>query len=157
MAPEQLASDQVDQRTDVYAAAVVLWELLAGKKLFPQEDAGAVLQAIMHADIEPPSQFTTEPSATLDAIVMRGLARDPAYRWPTARAMALALEDCTPLATPPHVGAFVEHIAHKSLAERAQLIAAMESGAAPIALDDVLREISASEERTEKDLIPIPK
>jgi serine/threonine-protein kinase len=152
LSPEQLAGDLLDQRTDVYSASVVLWELLVGKKLFPHEDAGAVLHAIMNATIEPPSAFMAEPSAQLDAIVMRGLARKPANRWPTARAMALALEDCIPPATPPHVGGFVERIAHKDLADRALLIAAMESGAEPISLDDVLREISQSDENTEKDI-----
>jgi len=152
LSPEQLAGDLLDQRTDVWSATVVLWELLAGKKLFSHDDAGAVLHSIMHKEIEPPSHFMAEPSTQLDAIVMRGLARKPANRWPTARAMALALEDCIAPATPPHVGAFVERIAHKELAERAQLIAAMESGAEPIALDDVLREISASDEQTEKDI-----
>jgi serine/threonine-protein kinase len=115
-----------------------------------------MLFAIANATIEPPSRFMAEPSAQLDAIVMRGLARNPANRWPTARAMALALEDCIPPATPPHVGAFVERIAHKDLAERAQLIAAMESGAQSLGLEDVLKEISASEEHTEKD-IPVRK
>jgi serine/threonine-protein kinase len=152
MSPEQLAGDLLDQRTDVYSASIVLWELLAGKKLFSFEDAGAVLQAVMHAVVEPPSHFMAEPSARLDAIVMRGLARKPADRWPTARAMALALEDCIPPATPPHVGAFVERIAHKELAERAMLIAALESGAQPITLDDVLREIQQSDENTEKNI-----
>ena len=156
LSPEQLAGDLLDQRTDVYSASVVLWELLAGQKLFAQEDAAAVLHAIMHNPIEAPGRFMAEPSAQLDAIVMRGLARKPANRWPTARAMALALEDCIPPATAPHVGAFVERVAHKELASRAQLIAAMESGAQPIALDDVLREIQASEEHTEKD-IPLPE
>ncbi|HEX4517622.1 MAG TPA: serine/threonine-protein kinase [Polyangiaceae bacterium] len=152
MSPEQLAGDLLDQRTDVYSASIILWELLAGKKLFTFDDAGAVLQAIMHAVVEPPSHFMAEPSARLDAIVMRGLARKPADRWPTARAMALALEDCIPPATPPHVGAFVERIAHKELAERAMLIAALESGAQPITLDDVLREIQQSDENTEKNI-----
>ena len=156
LSPEQINGDLLDQRTDVYSAAVVFWELLAGKRLFAQDDAGAVLFAISNGKIDPPSHFMAEPSAKLDAIVMRGLARKPADRWPTARAMALALEDCIPPATPPHVGAFVERIAHKDLAERAQLIAAMESGAQPIGLEDVLREISQSEEHTEKDVV-VPK
>ncbi|HEY2364851.1 MAG TPA: serine/threonine-protein kinase, partial [Polyangiaceae bacterium] len=43
MSPEQLAGDLLDQRTDVYSASIILWELLAGKKLFTFDDAGAVL------------------------------------------------------------------------------------------------------------------
>jgi serine/threonine-protein kinase len=156
LSPEQLAGEDVDQRTDVYSASALLWELLAGRKLIAFDDAAAVLNAVMNATHDPPSVHTTESSPKLDSIIMRGLARKPANRWPTARAMALALEDCVPPATPPHVGNFVERVAHKELAVRAQLIAAMESGAEPISLDDVLREIQASEERTERD-IDVPK
>ena len=76
----------------------------------------------------------------------------------TAMVVEPGLETGMPMLydTPPHVGAFVERVAHKELTTRAHLIAAMESGAQPIALEDVLKEIQASEERTERD-IDVPK
>ena len=156
MAPEQLsaASEQLDQRTDVFGASVILWELLAGRKLFMGDEPVAVLQAILHAPIEPPGRFMAEPSAQLDAIVMRGLARDPAHRWPTARAMALALEDCVPPAASPHVGAFVERIAYKDLAARGQIIAELEGRAERVGLEDVLRELQESGETTHREFVP---
>jgi serine/threonine protein kinase len=153
LSPEQLDGKPLDQRTDVYSASVVLWELITGQRLFPQDDPAPLLYAVMKGTIDPPSRHASECPAKLDTIVMRGLARKPDDRWPTARAMALALEECVPPASAPHVGAFIERIAHKSLAERAALIASMESRVEPIELDEVMREIQASEdERTQRDI-----
>jgi eukaryotic-like serine/threonine-protein kinase len=157
MSPEQLESKPLDQRTDVYALSVVLWELLTGKRLFGQDEPPALLFAIMKGATELPSKHSSDVSPKLDAVVMRGLARIPDHRWPTARAMALALEEAVPPASAPHVGAFIERIAYKALAERASLIASLESGVKPIELDDVMREIRASEEHTERDLPRLPE
>jgi len=155
LAPEQLRSSKLDQRTDVYAASVVLWELLVGRKLFASDEAPAVLYAIMHGEIEPPSRYASECSPALDAIVMRGLARKAEDRWPTARAMALALEDCVPPATAPHIGAWATRLAHDKLADRARLIGELESDTRAASLDEVMAEIQSSEERTERDLKPL--
>ncbi len=155
LAPEQLRLQPLDQRTDVFAASVVLWELLAGMRLFRSDEVPAVLYAIMHGEIEPPSRYSSECTPALDAIVLRGLARDPQGRWPTARAMALALEDCVPPATAPHIGAWVERIAHGTLAERARVIGAMESETRAATLEEVLGEIRSSEEHTQRDLKPV--
>jgi serine/threonine-protein kinase len=142
MAPEQLKPDgRVDQRTDVYAAALVLWELLAGKKLFRSEDPATLLRAIVDNKVEPPSKYPTESTPAVDAIVMRGLARNPSDRWPTARAMALALEDATPLASPPHIGAWAERIAYADLAARAKLIAELEAAQKTPTIDEIFAEI----------------
>jgi serine/threonine-protein kinase len=156
LAPEQLRRNKLDQRTDVYAASVVLWELIVGRKLFDSHEAPAVLYAIIHGEIEPPSRYASECTPELDAIVLRGLARDPQDRWPTARAMALALEDCVPPATPPHIGAFAARLAHDKLDKRAQLIGAMESLTRAASLDEVMAEIQSTEEHTERDLEPPP-
>jgi serine/threonine-protein kinase len=149
MAPEQLTpGGRVDQRTDVYAASLVLWELLAGRKLFRAEDPAQLLRAIRNGETEPPSRYPTESTPAVDAIVMRGLARDPASRWPTARAMALALEDCTPLATAPHIGAWAERMGHAELAARAKLIAELEADQKTLTLAEVFAEIRGIEEAT---------
>ena len=149
MAPEQLAQNaRVDQRTDVYAAALVLWELLAGRKLFRSEDPATLLRAIRNGEIEPPSKYPTESTPAVDAIVMRGLARDPTHRWPTARAMALALEDCTPLASPPHIGAWAERIAYADLAARAKVIAELEAQQKTPTLEEIFAEIRGLDEVT---------
>jgi serine/threonine-protein kinase len=92
MAPEQLAGEAVDRRTDVYSAAVVLHELLTGKPLFMDSSPFAVAHAIASGRIDPPSASIAHLPRELDCVVMRGLARDPRERFPSAEAMALALE-----------------------------------------------------------------
>jgi serine/threonine-protein kinase len=127
MAPEQVSSDDVDRRCDVFAAGVVLWEALAGKRLFEGQTDARIMQQILHADIPPPSLVAPEVSPELDAICARALSRDRAGRFTTAREMALALEKATPLATASDAGAWVELLAHEVIAERAARVAEIES------------------------------
>ena len=92
MAPEQLAGEAVDRRTDIYSAAVVLHELITGKRLFMDSSPFAVAHAIASGRIDPPSASIADLPRELDLVVMRGLARDARERFPTAEAMAQALE-----------------------------------------------------------------
>jgi serine/threonine-protein kinase len=155
LSPEQLEGKSLDQRTDVYAASAVLWELLTGARLIRAEEPAAILVAILRQQHEPPSRFSPECSPQLDALVMRGLARNPADRWPTARAMALALEDLVPPASAPHIGAVVERIAYQALVERAAVIAEMEANVEPVTLDTVMRAVHV-EAATQRDLPIVP-
>jgi eukaryotic-like serine/threonine-protein kinase len=91
MAPEQLTSDAVDHRADVYAAGLLLYEMLAGRSAFKGKTVGMLLTNIV---TEPPDM---EPLATrgtprnVMSIVERALAKDPEGRWPDALSMANAL------------------------------------------------------------------
>lgn len=90
MAPEQLEG-RCDRRSDVYAAGVVLWELLTGARFRSLEgDAAQVLVQVLHGFAEVPSAIA--PTARLlDEIVMQALARDSFSRFETAQEMADAL------------------------------------------------------------------
>jgi eukaryotic-like serine/threonine-protein kinase len=91
MSPEQASSEEVDQRADVFALGVVLWEALTGKHLFRRETELATMRAIVDEPIPPPSDVMPV-SPQLDAIVMRALKKKRADRFQTAQEMALALE-----------------------------------------------------------------
>ncbi len=91
MAPEQAGGNRADQRSDLFAMAIVLWEALTGRRLFRAETNAATLDRILHGAIPLPSEFQSS-LAPLDAIFRRALARDPEERFPTARAFAEALE-----------------------------------------------------------------
>ena len=99
MAPEQLGG-KVTRATDVFAASVVMWEMLTGKGLFQGEDEGAILSKVLSAPIMAPAALRPDLPAEVNAIVMRGLDRDPGKRFATAREMALALERAGPIAHP---------------------------------------------------------
>jgi serine/threonine protein kinase len=125
MAPEQIKGDTT-RRSDLFAAAVVLWQALTGRRLFPGDDPRQVLDRILTAPIAPPSTYAMLPPG-LDDVVMRALERDPSKRYDTARAMARDLERCAGLASPTEVGEWVESLAHNALARRSQAIAEIES------------------------------
>ena len=62
---------------DVYAMGVVLWELLAGRRLFQADNDPALLKVVLAGAKEPPGRYAPHVPAALDALVMRALAPDP--------------------------------------------------------------------------------
>jgi serine/threonine protein kinase len=129
MAPEQLRLEPIDRRTDVYSASVVLWETLAGRRLFAGDDLGSVMASVLAGRIVPPSHLRPDLPPELDEVVLCGLSSQPSDRYPTARDMAAALENVVPLASPEQIGEWVEELAEETLRQRSELIAEMESGA----------------------------
>ncbi len=126
MPSEQLLGQPLDHRADIFAASIVLWEALTGQRLFQGVDDGDVYAKVLLGKVDPPSLHSREVSPELDAIVLRGLARDRSQRYATARDMALALEAVVPLAPPSQVGRWVEQLVGDSLAERTEQIAGIE-------------------------------
>ena len=84
MSPEQAQRQRLTTASDLFSASVLLWEMLAGRRLFARADADATLDAVLHAPIPPPSSVRKDVPARLDEVVLRGLERDPARRWPSA-------------------------------------------------------------------------
>ena len=132
MAPEQVTDGRVDRRTDVWAASVVLWELLARRRLFANESPTELLRSISNDPVMAPSLVAPCTSA-FDAIVLRGLEKDPGDRFATAREMAIAIEAIATPASARVVGAWVVATAGDALRSRAVLVEEMESsvGAGP--------------------------
>jgi len=126
MPPEQLRGGRVTRQADVYAAAVVTWEALTGARLFSGEHEGALVTSILMHPIKAPSEVAPHVPAAFDAVVMRGLDRDPTKRYATAREMALDLERCDGVASTSEVGEWVESLAGTELSKRAALMAAIE-------------------------------
>ena len=127
MAPEQLSSGAVDRTSDVYAASVILWEGIAGTRLLP---GGSELQSmvtkVLSMDVDPPSRHAPDVSPELDALVLRGLEKDPSKRMRTAREMARALQRVVPAAPASDVAEWVESLAGTFIDERARQVAMIE-------------------------------
>jgi serine/threonine protein kinase len=91
MSPEQASSEDVDQRADVFALGVVLWEAVTGRHLFRRETELATMRAIVDEPIPPPSDITPV-APQLEQIIVRALQKRREDRYQTAQEMALALE-----------------------------------------------------------------
>jgi serine/threonine-protein kinase len=130
MAPEQVQGEAVTRRTDIYAASVILWEILTGRRLFFGQNDADSLRRVMNDRVQTPSSFVPDLPHALDRIVMRGLEREASKRYSTAHEMAMELGACLPPAPPPEIGQWVERTAAEELNERASRIAAIERTAA---------------------------
>jgi serine/threonine-protein kinase len=121
MSPQQVRAEAIDRRADVYAAAVVLWELLAGERLFTGDNDGALVVSVMGGARRSPRDVDAGVPAPVDRECMRALRLDPDERHPTALAFAEALEVAAEeagvtLATPRVLAAFIKELAaHKPL------------------------------------------
>jgi serine/threonine protein kinase len=90
MAPERFMERPIDARTDVYSLACVLFECLAGRRPFTGDNLATMMYAHLNTAPPPVSALRAGLPGGLDAVVARGLAKDPAARWPSAGAMAAA-------------------------------------------------------------------
>jgi serine/threonine-protein kinase len=92
MPPEQVTADRVDRRADIYATGVVLWEMLAGRRLFAMINQPALVQEVLTGAKIPPSEHNPAVPPEVDAVCMRALAVDREARFATAREFADALD-----------------------------------------------------------------
>ena len=91
MAPEQVTGGAT-RLTDIWAAAVVLWECLTGMRLFYEESESKVMTRVLSQRVAPPSEIVRTLPRELDGILLSALSRVPAARFPTAEDMATAIE-----------------------------------------------------------------
>lgn len=125
MSPEQARGHKVDRRCDVWAAGVVVWELITGRKLYDHEDDVATLLSVVTE--EPPRLASVMQGvpAALDEAVAYALTSDVNNRCPSAEAFRCLLEsawdECGGMASTPELGAFVRQTVGHKLAERRAL------------------------------------
>jgi serine/threonine-protein kinase len=80
LAPEQLSGAPLDGRTDVFQLGIVLWEMVAMRRLFEGKTDPERLNAVLSRVIPRPSEFNAAVPPCLDRTIMRALERDPARR-----------------------------------------------------------------------------
>ena len=88
MSPEQAWGQNIDRRSDVFALAAVLFEMLTGKKLFTGDNEISILEQVRGARVKPPSELNDEITPEIDRVVLKGLQKDAADRYQSAGEMA---------------------------------------------------------------------
>ena len=93
MPPEQACGlqDQIDHRSDQFSLAAIAYTMLTGREPFWGDDMVAILHQVVETDPPPPSQLLPALSPEIDAVIMRGLAKQSADRYASTLAFAAAL------------------------------------------------------------------
>jgi serine/threonine-protein kinase len=103
MAPEQVTGHEVGPAADRYSLATIAYEMLTGSIPFQGLGVLELLYAHVHQDPALPSSLRSELNESVDAVVMRGLAKEPRQRWSTCDAFVTALATALGTKAPPSV------------------------------------------------------
>jgi len=85
LSPEAAEGNEVDARADIFSIGIVLWELLAGKRLFLGENDYATVKLVQRANIPRLAPLNREVDEQFEEILLRALSKDPKYRFQTAQ------------------------------------------------------------------------
>ena len=88
MARERIGGGVADRQTDVFSAAVVIWQTIAGRRLFVGNNDGELIYRLLEAAVVAPSTHPQGVPAAPDRLVVKGLSRDPSVPSPAAPEMA---------------------------------------------------------------------
>jgi serine/threonine protein kinase len=96
MAPEQVMARTIDARTDLYAASILFYELLAGSRLFDAPSEAQTMHRVATSDVPSLAEVAPQLPVALCDAVMKGLRCFPSDRWQTARDYARAIDRAFP-------------------------------------------------------------
>jgi uncharacterized protein (TIGR02265 family) len=114
MSPEQAYGKPLDGRSDVFGLGTVMWEILCTERLFKRDNETDTLQAVVGAEINPPSMLDRAVPKTLDPIVLKALSRELPGRYASAAEFQKAIEGWLAKqrlpATNAHLAAFMKQL-----------------------------------------------
>ncbi|MBL9012974.1 MAG: serine/threonine protein kinase, partial [Myxococcales bacterium] len=151
MSPEQARGEKLDGRSDMYAAAIVLWELLTGRQLFPpgKDQPQDLLSRAKNPEVMRPSKRAPRVPVELDEICVRALASKKEDRYKDCDEMRMALQSWLAVNAPTTDGTrmstflqelFADDI-QRERAERAELLARVRTRALTLPPTDELRQL----------------
>jgi serine/threonine-protein kinase len=91
LAPEVVNGKPADPRVDLFSVGILLWEMLAMRRLFHAKTDYDTVQLVAKAEIPPLAQHAADPDPVLEEIIRKALARDPDHRYRSAEDMYRAL------------------------------------------------------------------
>src|SRR5438045_6826095 len=151
MSPEQARGEKLDGRSDMYASAIVLWELLTGRQLFPpgKDQPQDLLARAKNPEPMRPSKRAPRVPVELDEICLKALAASRDERYPDCDAMRMALQSWlaqnAPTTDGTRMAAFLQELFADDIArersERNELLQRVRSRALTLPPTDELRMI----------------
>lgn len=149
MAPEQAAGDTgVDRRADIFSAGIVLWEVLASRRLFKAENEAATLSRVVSEPIPNLHELAPDIHAQISLVCMKALERDPDKRFGTCAQFADVLERATAavgkIASPREVAAYVSEIIGTEITQQRAAVRAWLANSEPSQLDRPNFSLSAA-------------
>jgi serine/threonine protein kinase len=139
MAPEQTDGDDVDHRIDIFAAGIVLYEVLTGRRLFKGANDVQTIERVRRCEVRPPSLINDACPPELDAILLKALARDRDDRYQDASEMADELDEIVHAAhfTPAQMSAILRDTFGPDISTTGSFMAERRSSSSSIAAASV--------------------
>ncbi len=91
ISPEAARGEPASPVMDVFAAAIMLSEMLSGQRMNYDPDPWRAVRRVLQQNLDPPADLGADSDDALRAVLLRGLSRDAAHRWPDAKAFHDAL------------------------------------------------------------------
>ncbi len=93
MSPEQIEGGEIDRRTDIFSAGIILYQFLTGEKPFTGTSTWTIAKKILQDEPVMPSRLNTNISPLFDAIIAKALAKNMTQRYQTARDLGTDLKN----------------------------------------------------------------
>ena len=135
MSPEQAWGKGVDQRSDIYSLGAVIFELVAGRRLYRGDSEMETLEKVRAGEVVAPSSVNPEVPPALDALLLKALAREPDGRYASVSEMLRELEAVLRTYEPPpssaELAVYVHHLETEEAALKAARAREVEAPPAP--------------------------
>jgi serine/threonine-protein kinase len=148
MSPEQVKNEPLDGRTDLFAAAVMLHELLCGERLFAAATDALMMLGIVEGEATPPSAVNPNVTQELSDVVLKGLSKKREQRFANGREFARAIEQaCPDLFEDEQVAEVMATLFEDKIAITRSLLEAANEGADQASMKQAVAGLTNAEER----------
>ena len=126
LAPEQLNAEPITLQADIHSFAIVLWEMVAGKRLFTGATETDIFAAVMKHQVPLLHRMVAGVPAALDSVIGHAIELRPENRYASARDMCIALGRCGTIAQTMEVADWVQHQLKDRLGPRDRMVSTIE-------------------------------
>ena len=92
MSPEQISGHQIDQKSDIFSVAVVIWELLVGRKAFDADSIATIAFKVVYEELPPPDKLNPRIPRELSKVILKALQKKPEKRYQAVKEFKEDLE-----------------------------------------------------------------